>query len=171
MHAAPANSAMFISQVSLFCFELSSGRGAAPRCNLCLVALSLFLNRARSGDALTFRRAATPCHAEARRVHRVAVGRADCSRLLSHRCSRALRWSLAHGNGQRHVSLNSLPRCGACNVCAWSLNRAHRSGAGDALARVLVRAAISTAGAHSRRNCFVFCELLRVINQITGRKI
>jgi hypothetical protein len=169
MHAAPANSTMLISQVSLFCFELSSGQGAVPRCNLCLVALSLFLNRARSGDTLTCRRAATPCHAEARRVHRVAVGRADCSRLLSHRCSRALRWSLAHGNGQRHVSLNSLPRCGACNVCAWSLNRAHRSGAGHALARTLVRAAILTAGAHNRQaSNGQMCECRQKCEQNSG---
>ena len=144
MHAAPANSTMHISQVSLFCFELSSGQGAVPRCNLCLVALSLFLNRARSGDTLTCRRAATPCHAEARRVHRVAVGRADCSRLLSHRCIRALRWSLAHGNGQRHVSLNSLPRCGACVMFVLGLNRAHRSGAGHALAIAHTAAALAT---------------------------
>ena len=92
MHAAPANSAMFISQVFFFCFELSLGRGAAPRCNVCAwsLSLSLFLNRARRRDTFTFRHAATPCHAEARRVNCVAVGRADCSRLLSHRCSRAL---------------------------------------------------------------------------------
>ena len=57
---------------------------------LCLVPLSLFLSRARRGDTLTFRRAATPCHAEDRRVYRVAVGRTDYSRLLSRRCSRAL---------------------------------------------------------------------------------
>ena len=44
MHTAPANSAMFISQVTFFCFELSLGRGAALRCNIC------FLNRARRGD-------------------------------------------------------------------------------------------------------------------------
>ena len=35
------------------------------------------------------------------------------------------------------------------------LNRAHRSGAGHALARTLVRAAILTAGAHSRQVDFV----------------
>ena len=84
---------MFISQVSLLFIELSLGRGAAPRCNVVLgrcLSLSLFLNRACRGHTLTFRRAATPCHAEARWVHCAAVGRADCSRLLSHRFSRAL---------------------------------------------------------------------------------
>ena len=102
MHAAPANSAMFISQVSLFCFELSLGRGAAPRCNVCAWSLSLFLNRPRRDDTLTFRRAATPCYAEARRVYRVPVGRADCSRLLSHRFSRALlAFPLVPGSWQR----------------------------------------------------------------------
>ena len=90
MHAAPANSAMFISQVSLFFFELSLGRAPRRVATLCLVAVSLFLNRARRGDTFAFRRAATPCHAEARRVNCVAVVRAGCSRLLSHRCSRAL---------------------------------------------------------------------------------
>ena len=148
-------------------FASNSLRGRAPcRVATCAWSLSLFLNRARSGDTLTCRRAATPCHAEARRVHRVAVGRADCSRLLSHRCSRALRWSLAHGNGQRHVSLNSLPRCGACNVCAWSLNRAHRSGAGHALARKFVRAAILTAGAHSRRGFVIHVWSTFVVNKL-----
>ena len=48
------------------------GRRAALH-YLWLVAVSLFLNRARRGDTLTFRRAATPCHAEARRINRVAV--------------------------------------------------------------------------------------------------
>jgi len=68
MHVTPANSNMFISQVSFFCFGLSLGPGAASRCNVCACpSLSFFLNRARRGDALTFRRAATPCHAEARR--------------------------------------------------------------------------------------------------------
>jgi len=36
-----------------------------------------------------------------------------------------------------------------------SLNRARRSGAGDALARALVRTASLTAGAHRRASCFV----------------
>ena len=129
---------------SLF-FASNSFRGRAPcRVATCAWSLSLFLNRARSGDTLTCRRAATPCHAEARRVHRVAVGRTDCSRLLSHRCSRALRRSLAHGNGQRHVSLNSLPRCGACVMFVLGLNRAHRSGAGHALAIAHTAAALAT---------------------------
>ena len=39
--------------------------------HLCLVPHSLFLNRARRGDTLTFRRAGTPWHAEACRVHHV----------------------------------------------------------------------------------------------------
>jgi hypothetical protein len=51
--------------------------------------LSLSLNRSRRGDTLTFRRAATPRHAEARWVHRAAVKRTDCFWLLSRRYSRA----------------------------------------------------------------------------------
>ena len=114
MHAAPANSAMFISQVSLFCFELSLGRGAAPRCNAALDrCLSLFLNRARRGNTLNLRRVAMPCHAGARRVHCVAVRRADCSRLLSHRCSRALLgfcWCTAHEGGKNLSIKANVPR-------------------------------------------------------------
>ena len=62
-------------------------------------------------------------------------------------------------------ALKSVPRCGACvlpahcNVCALSLclslNRARRGGAGDALARALVRAASLTAGARSCASFFV----------------
>jgi hypothetical protein len=57
-------------------FLLRTLFGAGRRAALqrpCLVVLSLFLNRARRGDTLAFRRAATPCRAEARRVHRVAI--------------------------------------------------------------------------------------------------
>ena len=48
MHAAPANSAMFISQVSFFCFELTLGRGAAPRCNISAWSLSLSFSTAHA---------------------------------------------------------------------------------------------------------------------------
>ena len=60
-------------------------------------------------------------------------------------------WCLAHDEGKKLSNKAHVPRCVACNVCAWSLHRAHRSGAGHALARTLVRAAILTAGAHSRQ--------------------
>ena len=55
MHTAPANSAMFIFQVSFFCFELSLGRGAAPRCNICAWSLSLSFSTAHAAAIpLTF---------------------------------------------------------------------------------------------------------------------
>ena len=64
MHAAPANSAMFISQVSLFCFEISLGRGAAPRCNVCAWPLSLSLSQPRMPQRYLYH--STRCYAVSR---------------------------------------------------------------------------------------------------------